>query len=149
MSFLANSNIPDSSPDIALSNKEEVDQLARSNKKVKFAKDSGESHIDNTKQIENRDESTRKNFSYKDMVVDAGGMGPTVTEQSCAEGPEVDDVSDNEIDKEGENDMECLTIKISKDEKRRLRNRWKDALIIKLIDHTMGYTYLVRRLKAL
>lgn len=60
-----------------------------------------------------------------------------------------DDVSDDDEDEGDEKNPDCPTIKMSKYEKRRLRNRWKDALIIKLIDHMVGYTYLVQRIKAL
>lgn len=53
------------------------------------------------------------------------------------------------MDDGDENDVVCPTIRVSKEEKRRLRSRWKNALIIKLIGHSVGYTHIVRMIKAL
>lgn len=66
------------------------------------------------------------------------------------DGVEVEDeISDDDLDDRHENDIKCPTIKLSKNEKCSLCNRWKNALIKKLIDHTVGYQYLVRRIKTL
>lgn len=91
-------------------------------------------------------ESIRKIVSFRDMVIDAHEFfGPADDVPSIDE----DDVSDDESDDSDENDLECPTIKVSNEEKRRLRSRWKSTLSIKLIDHSVGYMYLTRRVKAL
>lgn len=48
-----------------------------------------------------------------------------------------------------ENDPECPTIKVSPTEKRLLRRKWSQLLIIKLLGHIVGYQFLVRRIKTL
>ncbi|XVE48700.1 hypothetical protein DITRI_Ditri01bG0023200 [Diplodiscus trichospermus] len=61
----------------------------------------------------------------------------------------VDDVSDDELENGDDENDECPTIHVSIQEKRRLRSQWSKALIIKLIGHTVGYNFLVKRLKTL
>lgn len=149
MSAIPDIVLPDSVPESPQLNDEEADQLARSNKKVKTIEGASELSTDPCATSNERDEAKRKTVSFKDMVINSeSACNPGVGKSFSMEGS-VNDVSDDEDDDGDENDSECPTIKLSKDEKRRLRNRWKDALIIKLIDHTVGYTYLVRRLKTL
>ncbi|XVF61329.1 hypothetical protein PTKIN_Ptkin08bG0121900 [Pterospermum kingtungense] len=61
----------------------------------------------------------------------------------------LDDISDDEMGNEDENDDECPIIKVSLWEKRRLRTQWMNARIINLIGHSVGYNFLVRRLRSL
>lgn len=138
----------DSPPDSVHPDKEEDDQLARSNKKKKINGGSGEGSSENFGSICERDESSRK-ISYKDMVLDECMSTPPELLLPPSDRADDEEFSDDDLDDGDEDDHECPTIKISKEEKRRLRSRWKNALIIKLIDHTVGYTYLVRRLKSL
>lgn len=51
------------------------------------------------------------------------------------------DIFDEEKDGGMENDKECTTVKVTKEEKKRLCNRWKNALIIKLVEHSVGYNF--------
>lgn len=55
------------------------------------------------------------------------------------------DVSDNDKD-DGGNDPKCPTIRVTVEEKRRLRRRWYKLVIIKLLGHAVGFNFLVRRL---
>ncbi|XVF84570.1 hypothetical protein PTKIN_Ptkin17bG0047600 [Pterospermum kingtungense] len=99
-----------SSTDILLHDKEETDQIERSNKKVKTGNQDGISTCDYQavdEFMESRHDSTRKKTSYRDMVVD--GV----------------------------------------EEKYRLQNKWSKSLIVKLLGHTLGYNFLVHRLKTL
>lgn len=140
--------------EVTLPNKEEIDQLSRSNKKVKMEGGSGERPLEGIAVDDVREESTRKSSSYRDMVVDAENLISPALDLQARDNSKEDDMSDDDEDDGDEddgdvNEAKYPTIKVYMEEKRRLRSRWKDALIIKLIDHTMGYTYLVRRLISL
>ena len=58
-------------------------------------------------------------------------------------------ISDDEEMCEEEEDEDCPTIRLSKVEKARLRSPWRQTLIVKVLGRTVGYTYLLRRIKAL
>lgn len=45
-----------------------------------------------------------------------------------------------------ENDASCLTILLTAEEKRKIRKPWKNAIIIKVLDQTVGFNYLRRSL---
>lgn len=62
--------------------------------------------------------------------------------------PYEEDVSDDE-DQSEEGDVECPVIHVSREEKLLLRRPWRQALIIKVMGRTMGYTYLLKRITAL
>ncbi|XP_010689461.1 uncharacterized protein LOC104903161 [Beta vulgaris subsp. vulgaris] len=55
--------------------------------------------------------------------------------------------SDEEVvSDEEEEDSNCPTIHLTREEKRRIRSPWRNALIIKLFDKRLGYEVLMRRL---
>lgn len=58
-------------------------------------------------------------------------------------------VSDDEVYGEYEKDEGCLVIKLSQEEKIRLRRPWRQTLIVKVMGRTIGYNYLFRLNKAL
>ena len=58
-------------------------------------------------------------------------------------------ISDDEEMYEEEEDEDCPTIRLSKVEKARLRSLWRQTLIVKVLGRTVGFTYLLRRIKAL
>jgi len=55
--------------------------------------------------------------------------------------------SDEDKDGDVENDPKCPTIRLSKEQKTRMRAPWRQALIIKMFDRGIGYLQLKRRLK--
>ena len=114
---------------------EEEAELQRSTKRVKDSADESCSKGDN--------EATRK--SYKDKLV---GEVPSAYAQLC--------VLNNCIDEEAESDnkMEELAkgvavVKLSKDTKVRIRNQWRNALIVKVFGRTIGYHFLHRQVMSL
>ncbi|XVE85314.1 hypothetical protein DITRI_Ditri17bG0081700 [Diplodiscus trichospermus] len=104
-----------SSPtDIFLLDKEETDQLARSNKKVKIRITNGGLAGDQqtaNERLETRDESSRKKVSYRDMVVD--GTGVKGVHMEANDQVPIDEVSDDDMDDGDEEDKECPTIHVS------------------------------------
>lgn len=74
-------------------------------------------------------------MSYRESLTGKQTPEPIATET----------VSDDE-DMNDEEDPECPTIKLSKEEKRRLRQPWQQTLIIKVLGRRVGYTYLAKRL---
>lgn len=57
--------------------------------------------------------------------------------------------SDDESGDEEETEIECPVIRLSKEEKIYLRSPWRQTLIVKLWGRSIGYNYLLRRIKAL
>lgn len=137
--------------------KEEQDLLARSNKKKKTTDEGGSGGMEENHRVDEdvdpRAGSERRKSSFRDiveMVIDSNKGNSRGEEDSLHNQTTdpLDEVSGEEDDGD-ENDLECPTIKVSPDEKRYLRGRRSQSLIIKLLGHTVGYTFLVRRLKAL
>ncbi|XP_019152395.1 PREDICTED: uncharacterized protein LOC109149188 [Ipomoea nil] len=60
-----------------------------------------------------------------------------------------DDVSDDEAGEQEDDDPMCPVVKLTKEEKRRMRRRWENTLIIKVLGKTVGYNYLLRRLRTI
>lgn len=56
--------------------------------------------------------------------------------------------SDDDVD-DGEDDKDFTTVGFTTAEKRSFLRDWSNALIIKLLSHTVGYNFLVRRLNEL
>jgi hypothetical protein len=53
------------------------------------------------------------------------------------------------VDKEDEDEEDCLVIKLSVEEKKRIRFLWRQTLIVKVMGRRVGYMYLIKRLKTL
>lgn len=82
-------------------------------------------------------------LSYKNKLTGEGNDN-----QSAVEG--VETVSDDEEDeRSGNDDNFCPRIKLTKEEKRWIRNPWKQTLIIKVMGRRVGYAYLLRRITAM
>lgn len=114
---------------------EEEAKLQISNKRVKDSADESCSEGDN--------EATRK--PYKDKLV---GEVPGAYAQLC--------VLNNCIYEEAESDNEMeelakgvAAVKLSKDTKVRIRNQWRNTLIVKVVGHAFGYHFLHRQLMSL
>ena len=57
---------------------------------------------------------------------------------------------DDELDDfEKEEDLECPAIRLTKEEKARIRRPWKHTLIIKLLGRRIGFTLLLRKIREL
>lgn len=86
--------------------------------------------------------------SFKDVVTNRNGPGLQGASGSdmAPEDDEFHFVSDGEEDDE---DDRCPVIRLSRVDKRRLCQPWKNSLIVKLFGRSIGYTYLCRRLKEL
>ena len=54
---------------------------------------------------------------------------------------------DDEALNEEEDDPLCPTIRLTKEEKRRIKEPWKNSLIIKMFDKNAGYMQLMKHLK--
>lgn len=89
---------------------------------------------------------SQKTISYSQA---ARGFGSSKNPLFERDDREEDSLSDDDPDSDDDvGDSTCPTIKLSKDEKRRIRIPWKNSLIIKLFDKKLGYEVLMRRLKA-
>uniref|UniRef100_A0A6N2N999 DUF4283 domain-containing protein n=1 Tax=Salix viminalis TaxID=40686 RepID=A0A6N2N999_SALVM len=99
---------------------EETDLLLRSNKKVKIGDTSGLSYVDKL-------------------------MGETVETKTMDEDTELNDcISEDDDDDSDEED--CPVIKLTVEEKKRIRGPWKPT-IIKLMGRKVGYMFFMQRLK--
>ncbi|XVF76256.1 hypothetical protein PTKIN_Ptkin13bG0251500 [Pterospermum kingtungense] len=138
------------SVEISLPDKEETDQLVRSNKKIKRDKGAVDTELDlpdvDVNQ-DSRDDVSRRKVSFRDAVLSSKN---SFRESFQGMGHDIGDkVSDDDMDDGDEGDEECPTIHVTVQEKIRLRKQWSKALIIKLVRHTVGYNFLIWRLKAL
>lgn len=103
-------------------------------------------HEKDKKMVEDgKEESSQAKISYNESLA---GMSKTRNKEfdEAQEGwaPDDDEVKD------AEKDQDCLSIQLTKgDEKKRIRYPWKQMLIIKVWGRTMGYNYLLRRLKTM
>lgn len=66
-------------------------------------------------------------------------------------GIDVDAVSEDNFDNdiEGDDDLDCPIMRLSKDEKVQLKQPWRNALIMKVLGRTSGFAYLSKRLNQL
>lgn len=53
----------------------------------------------------------------------------------------------SEDDEDDSDEEDCLVIRISAEEKKRIRAPWTQTLIIKLMGRRVGYSFLINRLK--
>uniref|UniRef100_A0A6N2LZK8 CCHC-type domain-containing protein n=1 Tax=Salix viminalis TaxID=40686 RepID=A0A6N2LZK8_SALVM len=100
---------------------EEEDLLTRSSKKVKIGDNNGQSYVEKL-------------------------MGESsVTHEMDEDNLPNDCISEDEDDDADEDD--CPVIKISSEEKKRIRAPWKQTLIIKLMGRKVGYMFFMQRLR--
>ena len=107
---------------------EEADLLTRSSKKVKI----GENNVAR---------GTTGGNSYVESLMGNSFVEPEIDENMQAnECISEDDEDDCEED-------DCPLIKLSAEEKKRIRKPWQQTLIIKLMGRKVGYMFLIQRLK--
>ena len=140
---------------------QEADLLHRSNKKFKRkSTDDPPKELDHTVIAEpyempgnHKDRpSTNSNprKSFKDMLSSNNphfqGLMPR---QFDVSEEEYGDCSDDEsINPNAKDDPSCPTIRLTKEQKQRLRRPWRNALIIKMFDKGIGFMQLQKRLKS-
>lgn len=84
--------------------------------------------------------------SFRDMLRGTAGQ-PSIHQQLEAM-EEDDEVPDDDLGPEDlEPDDRCPVILLTKEEKKQMRQPWKNSLIIKMFDGNLGYMGLMRRLK--
>lgn len=84
------------------------------------------------------DEAKTAPKSYKESLA---GTSMGIPEQGG-------EVSDDE-DMDGDDDPECPEIRLTKEEKTKLREPWRRLLIVKVLGRRVGYTNLCKRLQTL
>ncbi|XP_075489651.1 uncharacterized protein LOC142528490 [Primulina tabacum] len=87
---------------------------------------------------------TRARISFKETL-----LGKDKTRDMAIYLEEEGVVSDDDDSEEEVEDEGCPKIKVSREEKARLRRPWRKTLIVKVLGRTIGYNYLFRRIKAL
>ncbi|XP_031120937.1 uncharacterized protein LOC116024177 [Ipomoea triloba] len=122
-------------------NSEEKDQLDRSKKKTKTSTESPMGEATPTREaMPTQGASMEKQpgaLSFKQIVANESHQSSQVTAE------DIDLVSDDEVDKS------CPIIRLTREEKVRLRSKWKQTLIVKVLGRNVGYGYLLRRLTTL
>ncbi|XVF80636.1 hypothetical protein PTKIN_Ptkin15bG0090000 [Pterospermum kingtungense] len=140
---------------VAVRSTEEMDQIERSTKKSKITNDDFDSvdvmmetipsnNLDATKEMMGLGASIARP-SFKDTLLRDRGRGSTSALWDD-EGLVSDDDEEVNIKEEEE---ECPTIRLTKEEKIRLRQLWCQTLIGKVLRRSVGYNTLLRRIMAL
>ncbi|XP_031097076.1 uncharacterized protein LOC116001330 [Ipomoea triloba] len=135
---------------------EEVDLLRRSKKKTKRG-------------LAERDDATMEmeedGRESQPIDMDLNGKGPNGQTIQSVKGPArsfkgaltrlkdrvtfTEDVFDDEAGEQEDDDPDCPVVKLTKEEKKRMRRRWENTLIIKVLGKVVGYNYLLRRLRTI
>lgn len=85
-------------------------------------------------------EEAMAGMSYKTILTGNNDRNKTETsEEEMA-------YDDEKEEEDKESDTDCPVIKLTKEEKARLRKPWRQSLIIKVMGKRVGYAYLLRRL---
>ena len=122
---------------------EEVDSLARSNKKLKDHHLDHHSEWDNTHSKANF--STGGFASYRDRLVEAI---PRAFEQAFGLGQ----AGEKEAEANVEEDSLCdgfAAVALSKEDKERIRAPWTSSLIVKSFGRSLGYMFLSSKIREL
>lgn len=82
-------------------------------------------------------------ISFRDLV--RGSTNATPEYQYWADDTDLSD--DDETPLDIDDDPKCPVILLTKAEKKRLRDPWKNAIIIKMFNAKIGYMSLMKRLK--
>lgn len=88
--------------------------------------------------------SERATLSYKEKLTTNEGFGSYLG----LDNPSMYELDDDIID-EDDKDKDCPNIFLIRDDKLKLRKPWIQSLIIKLWGKTVGYNYLLRKLKSM
>ncbi|XP_010666674.1 uncharacterized protein LOC104883810 [Beta vulgaris subsp. vulgaris] len=128
---------------------EENDLLQRSNKKFKRLECDSPTEGNDVSMVPDTMDTTlnlNKTISYSQAARGFGGSRNPLFE---GEVPDSEIISEDEQESDDDSgDLACPTIRLTREEKRRIRVPWKNSLIIKLFDKKLGYDVLMRRLKA-
>ena len=109
---------------------EEADLLTRSSKKVKI----GDADVE---------KGNKGSNSYIDSLM-GNSFVATEVDENMHESEYISEDEDDECD-----EADCPIIKLSTEEKKRIRKPWQQTLIIKLMGRRVGYMFLIQRLKSL
>lgn len=126
------------SPETMEPTTEETDLLSRSSKKVKVGDNNNHADGD-TRQGLSRE--GKGGISYRDSLMGSPYLCHNTSDESLL----VDCISEDEDDDCDEED--CPVIRLSVEEKKRIRAPWRQTLIIKIMGRKVGYMYLHKRLK--
>lgn len=125
---------------------EEQDLLERSTKKTKTSTETPMGEVSTNREgddLVGKDKGgSTGTLSFKQIVANEISMDSKKQE-------ELDLISDDEEDADDEVDGGCPIIRLTKEEKLRLRNKWRQTLIVKVLGRNVGYAYLLRRLTAI
>ena len=119
---------------------EEDDLLVKSNKKVRAD--------DNKVEVQPPDvEMTTKDNVFIEVFFKEKLLGQRL--ENLDEDLIFEDEDDEGSDEDEEMDRDCPTIRLSKEEKVRIRLPWKKTLIIKLLGRSIGYNLLLWKINEL
>jgi hypothetical protein len=88
------------------------------------------------------DQGASGGVSYKDSLIGSSYLPRVMCEDAAPE----ECISEDEED---EDEEDCPVIKLSAEEKKRIRSPWRQTLIVKVMGRRVGYMYLIKRLKTL
>ena len=89
----------------------------------------------------NAENDVRGTFSYKESLIGSAFRG-----QSNFSIPEQEDFASDD-DEEDEEEEDCPVIRLFMEEKKRIREPWRQTLIIKVLGRRVSYTFLLKRLQ--
>lgn len=141
-----------------LRSREDLDLLERSTKKTKMDQNSimmdalvadGPVRTAEEEKSGMEDEKAQESIpnnrkSYRDMLSGRRWRQEEVDKQKAT----IDISDDDDSDGEGD-DPECPAIKYTKTEKEEMRKPWSQTLIIKVMGRSVGYNYLLNRIRTL
>nr|POE89475.1 uncharacterized protein CFP56_65842 [Quercus suber] len=126
---------------------EEEAELARSNKKVKDSRyaDFNEGPSEGSPLRNNHNHWSKENASFRDKLVgEIPGAFAHAFDFTDLMDAEYD--SDNDDEETSELREGQVAIKLSKDTKKRLRERWSKAVIVKLVGRSVSFSYMQSKL---
>ena len=130
--------------------REEEAELARSNKKVKDSHhaDFNDGPNDGSPSRNIHNHWNKANASFRDKLV---GEIPGAFAHAFDFTDQMDADSDSENDEEDIKDLRrgLVAIKLSKDTKKRIRERWCKAIIVKLVGRSVSFSYMQSKLNQL
>jgi hypothetical protein len=91
----------------------------------------------------NAENDVRGTFSYKESLIGSAFRG-----QSNFSIPEQEDFASDD-DEEDEEEEDCPVIRLFMEEKKRIREPWRQTLIIKVLGRRVSYTFLLKRLQTI
>ncbi|KAJ4826538.1 hypothetical protein Tsubulata_034976 [Turnera subulata] len=128
---------------------DDADELSHSSKKAKA--NSGEPRTSEVGGVEqSRDGASpaseeRRKLSYKEKVLGAAFPVPELTMKD----DDADLDSESDVDSGDEEDETCPVIRLTSEQKWRLRAPWRQALIVKMLGKKVGYRFMERKLNQL